>query len=192
MLRVDWIQFVKGDRLAFRRMYETYVDDLFAFGMSIHPDKEIVLDCIHDIFVNIYGNPKIAHDVNSKFYLFSALRRSILKALKQRGFRTDIDDHILDDKQGALLTKSIEEEIITAETLLQIKHLVLESLEKLPKRQREIIHLRYYMDFSYEEISEIMDVNVGTCRTLSYRAMRLLKQYLPSLGQLGIYFFLLK
>lgn len=191
MLRADWIKFVKGDRLAFRRMYDAYVDDLFAFGMSIYPDREIILDCIHDLFVNIYGNSRIAKDVNIKYYLFAALRRSILKRKEQSNRWADIDE-LFEEKQSDIAIKSIEDEIILAEISDNNTHLILQSLEKLPKRQREIIHLRYYMNFSYEEISKIMDVNVATCRTLSYRAIKLLQQHLPTLGQLGVYFFILK
>lgn len=191
MLRADWIKFVKGDRLAFRKMYDAYVDDLFAFGMSIYPDRELILDCIHDLFVNIYGNSRIAKDVNIKYYLFAALRRSILKRKNQSDRWADIDE-LYDEKLADLAIKSIEEEIILAEISDKNTQLILKSLEKLPKRQREIIHLRYYMNFSYEEISKIMDVNVATCRTLSYRAIKLLKQHLPTLGQLGLYFFILK
>lgn len=192
MLRAEWILFIKGDRLAFKKIYDTYADDLFSFGMSIYPDKEMILDCIHDLFVNMYGNLRIARDVNVKHYLFVSLRRSILRKKKKNDVWTDIGEYIPEDAQEHFVLKSVEEEIILAEISKNNSHLILKTLEKLPKRQREIIHLRYYMNFSYEEISQIMDVNVATCRTLSYRAISLLRKHLSPLAQLGFYLFFLK
>lgn len=192
MFKSEWIQFVKGDRSAFHKVYEAHIDDLFSFGMSICNNRSMVLDCIHDLFVDLFDNPRIAQEVNVKFYLFSALRRRILKVKKHNVLWTDFDAHRLDVENSLVLTGSTEDEIIQSETAESIRKTLLNSLDKLPARQREIVHLRYYMGFSYEEISQIMNVNVGTCRTLSYRAVKLLKHHLPTVGQLIFYLLLIK
>ncbi|WP_231561541.1 RNA polymerase sigma factor [Sphingobacterium sp. T2] len=68
----SWQKFIDGDIESFQKIYTTYVDDLFDYGMNICGDKELVLDCIHDLFVRLFDNKRIAKKVNIKFYLFAS------------------------------------------------------------------------------------------------------------------------
>lgn len=181
---MSWIDFIRGDEKAFEAIYNEYIDDLFAFGIKYHSDKDTVLDCIHDLFVNLFNNPKIANEVQVKFYLFSSLRRRLLK--------TKIENNRFEDTQLSeelLWTSSPELEWIKKENEIVNAKRVKQQIEKLPKRQREVLFLKYYMDFSYDEISSIMDVSVESCRTLSYRAIKQLKTDLHPLGILFVLMF---
>ncbi len=170
---MSWLNFVRGDEKAFEALYNEYVDDLFSYGIKYHLDKDAVLDCIHDLFVNIFNNPKIAKEVEIKFYLYSSLRRRLNKIKNERD-RYQIN--ILPEE--LLSISSPELDLIKKESeklnLIRIN----KQIERLPKRQREVLFLRYYMDFSYEEIASIMEVSIESCRTLSYRAIKQLKNQL--------------
>ena len=48
-------------------------------------------------------------------------------------------------------------------------------LEKLTKKQKTGIFLRFNQEKSYEEISEIMGISIPTARTLIYRALKVLR-----------------
>lgn len=37
-----------------------------------------------------------------------------------------------------------------------------EAVRQLPQRQRDALFLRYYLDFDYRAIAEVLDVEVGT------------------------------
>ena len=50
------------------------------------------------------------------------------------------------------------------------------SLQKLPKRQQEAINLRYYHDFSNEEVAQIMGVNYQSACKFIYTGLRFLKE----------------
>lgn len=52
----SWQKFIDGDIESFQKIYTTYVDDLFDYGMNICGDKELVLDCIHDLFVRLFDS----------------------------------------------------------------------------------------------------------------------------------------
>jgi RNA polymerase sigma factor (sigma-70 family) len=54
-----------------------------------------------------------------------------------------------------------------------------EALLKLPVRQQEVIQLRYYHDFSTEEIGRMMNINQQSVRNLQNRAMQQLRSELP-------------
>ncbi|WP_160069787.1 RNA polymerase sigma factor [Sphingobacterium bovisgrunnientis] len=173
---MTWTEFLQGDAKAFEIVYNEYIDDLYTFGVKFHSDKEVVLDCIHDLFVSLYNNPRIAQQVEVRFYLFSSLRRRLLKIKKE--FSKFSDEDIQDN---LVQIASPEFEWIEQESQEINTQRLKKYLEKLPKRQCEVLFLKYYMDFSYEEISSMMNVSVESCRTLSYRAIRQLKVNFSSL-----------
>lgn len=172
---MSWLNFIRGDEKAFAALYSEYIDDLYAFGIKYHADKETVLDCIHDLFVNIFNNPKIAQEVEVKFYLFSSLRRRLFKAKKEKDrYESSL---LLED---LLSISSQELELIKQESEAINIQRINKQIESLPKRQREVLFLKYYMDFSYDQIASIMQVSVESCRTLSYRAINRLKNELST------------
>jgi RNA polymerase sigma-70 factor (ECF subfamily) len=57
-----------------------------------------------------------------------------------------------------------------------------EAIESLPKRYREVIILRHKEEKSYEEISDILKIPVGTVKARIFRGRVLLKKKLKNLG----------
>lgn len=60
----------------------------------------------------------------------------------------------------------------------EISEAVNEALRHLPEHQRETFVLRRFQDLSYEEISEVLEVPVGTIKSRIVRAERALRPYL--------------
>ena len=79
MIRAKWIRFINGSSIAFKELYDLYIDELFSYGISIHGNKDLVMDCIHDLFIDLFDNPRMAQDVNVKYYLLASLKRRIIK-----------------------------------------------------------------------------------------------------------------
>jgi len=59
-----------------------------------------------------------------------------------------------------------EEILITNENNQEIEHV----LKKLKPQYRELLLLKYQFDLKYEEISELLDMKLGTIKTSLYRA----------------------
>ncbi|CEG21406.1 ECF RNA polymerase sigma factor SigW [Planococcus massiliensis] len=49
-------------------------------------------------------------------------------------------------------------------------------LDQLPPLQKQLLLMKYEMDLSYAEISEMLDLNVGTLKTYLFRARRAFKE----------------
>src|SRR5690606_28954576 len=73
------------------------------------------------------------------------------------------------------LTASHEDLLIVEEEVNLQKKALEEKLSSLTNRQREGIYLRFFQELSYEEIAEILKMEVGGVYKLIYRAMDRLK-----------------
>jgi len=180
-LKGFWKLFVNGDKDAFQRIYEAHADNLYAYGIKLGGEHDQVLDSIHDLFVHIYGNRKIAEEVNIRVYLMASLRRRIFKVTKATA-------EVAIKEEDVGVEESAETDLIAKETEQIICDRLKYGINRLPKRQREILHLRYTLDLSYPEVAKVMNINIETCRKLSYRAIKLLKADLHTLSSFVIVF----
>lgn len=79
-----WKRFLEGDSSAYTQIYNRTVQDLFRFGLLYTSDKELIKDCIHDVFVKIHVNrAKLAPTDNIAAYLTVALKNTLFNALKK-------------------------------------------------------------------------------------------------------------
>src|SRR6185503_17562270 len=68
--------------------------------------------------------------------------------------------------------------LIHREEEQQQKKKFIEAINQLPARQKEIIYLKIYQQLSYDEISEVMNINYQVARNLMTQALRSLKKLL--------------
>lgn len=166
-----WHSFKNGDRAAFETIYKQQVRGLLNYGYKVTSDRSLIEDSIQDLFVDLWQNRhNISETTSIKFYLFKALRYKI-----GRNYKTieKVDFQNINHLQELVLPH--ENFLMSTEVHSdQMKHLK-ELIEKLPKRQQEAINLRYFHNFSNEEIAHIMGVNYQSACKFIYTALRKLK-----------------
>ncbi len=170
-----WQAFKKGDRDAFAKIYNLFIEDLLSYGYRVTNDRQLIRDSIQDLFLHLWHTRENLTDTDSiRFYLYVSLRNRILRNIEKHN-HTSIDTQDLFENIIGVL--SVEDELITteqySEQIIQLKR----AIQQLPKRQQEIIQLRYYHDFSFEEIAEMMEINNQSVRNLLHRAITELRQY---------------
>ena len=154
------------DLLAF--MYRTYADKLYAYGQSFHSDAGLIEDAIHDVFIDIYTNEKRLNNIsNLHQYLVAAFRHRILFLLRNNKRYVEI----VNDLSDSFVEKNSQELWIEQEEENDKKKLVNRLLSNLTRHQREAIHLRFIEGLSYDEISEIMQINYQSVKMLIHRSV---------------------
>jgi RNA polymerase sigma-70 factor (ECF subfamily) len=63
-----------------------------------------------------------------------------------------------------------EESVIKKQKIILMREVV----EKLKPRYRELVELRYFKEYSYEEIAEQLDLPIGTVKAQLFRAREFL------------------
>ncbi len=170
-----WQAFKRGERSAFETLLQQYYPMLLNYGVRFYRDKEFVKDSVHDLLVEIWNRREHLSDVVSvKSYLLQALRKNIIRESgRLKWFREadEISEKLNFDVEFNIETHFISREIET-ETLQKLQM----ELDKLTKRQREAIFLRFTQDLPYEEIASIMAINYRSVINLIHEAIKSIRQ----------------
>ena len=148
-----------------------FSESLFQYGFKMTSDAEIIRDTIQELFIDLWRTRKNKRKVEYvKTYLLKALRFKILKALKSNQQIVELDDTSMPPQV------SRETEIILAEFYQSEIYNLRKIIANLPRRQREIIHLRFYQSFDNQQIATILDVNKQSVANLLIRALASLRK----------------
>lgn len=171
-----WNDFIKGNEDAYRVIYNNHVRPLFKYGCNFTHDEALIKDCIHDVFVDLSKyRSGLGKTDNIKLYLFKSLKRQIIRSLDRGGIFGTIDP----EKLAFHYSVSYEDEIVDNESE-QLKYQQLdEALSTLSPRQKEAIYLKFVSDLSYEELSNVMQLNYQSARNLVFRGLEKLRESYP-------------
>ncbi len=170
-----WNKIRQGDVVAFKFLYEKYVDDLILYGQKLCADHPLIQDSIQQLFLYLWENrSRFLPPQNTKAYLIRSLRNNLLRSMKkERLFMdTDIERH----------WKEVDDVNANHEDEKQ-KHRLLKAIEQLPPREKEILHLRYYQNIRNQEISEIMGIGYQSVSNLLQRAVKRMGALISEEGQ---------
>jgi RNA polymerase sigma-70 factor (ECF subfamily) len=171
-----WDNLKKGDEKALGELYNLHIDSLFSYGIQHSQDRGYIMDCIHDLFIDLHKYRKnIPTMDNGKYYLFKCLKRKINKKYQNKTIFLTYDSDYLIANSIKNYSKSHEDDMITMEREQEKKEKLSMALDTLSKKQRKGLFLRYIKEKSYVEISGIMDVSIQTARTIVYRALKTLR-----------------
>ncbi len=170
-----WQAFKKGDRQAFGAMLELYYPLLLNYGVRFQKDREFVKDCLHDLILELWSRRENLDDVRLiKVYLLKSLRRKLLRESQRlKWFReaNEVSEDYAFEVQFAIESYMISNEV-KHEDLMKLRV----NLDKLTKRQREAIYLRFDQEMEYEDIAGIMSINYHSAVNLVYEALKFLRK----------------
>ena len=82
--------FQAGNMAAFSQLYDLHINILFNYGLKLTIDKELLKDCIHDIFVKLYTKKDELGTIdNLKSYLVISLKNKLCDELRKRMYMSD-------------------------------------------------------------------------------------------------------
>ncbi|GEO03729.1 DNA-directed RNA polymerase sigma-70 factor [Adhaeribacter aerolatus] len=171
-----WAAFREGEEQAYEYIYKKFAPVLLNYGQHLIQDRQLVEDCMHDLFVQLYEHKATLGNTDSiKFYLFRSLRRKIAEAVAhQKKFGKDLD---LEQGKGFEVVSSPENQMIDEISVLLRDNTLQDAINQLPKRQREALYLLYFNQLSYKEISAIMTLEVRTVYNQVHNALENLKKH---------------
>ncbi|MGV8094552.1 MAG: RNA polymerase sigma factor [Mangrovibacterium sp.] len=174
--KLVWDNFKAGDRVSFEIIYNEFADVLFAYGSRITSDKELLKDCIQDVFIDIYKyGSELRKPESLEFYLFRTLKRNIIRKLKEAR-RTQFTDENITLFE---LKFDLEDEIIRDEDNERLS-LLQKLLQSLDHSQRELLFLKFNSGLTYPEIGKLLNLKPDTVKKQVYRLLNYLRTEIGS------------
>jgi len=170
-----WEDFRNGNEKAFSEIFNGHVQMLFRYGVKFIQDEEMVKDSIQELFIKLYNNRlNLGTTDNIRLYLFRALKNKLIDALYSRKDTVSLSSTLLPFEIANPEEADKEDDW---EQIVQ-KSRLKKGLLALTARQREAIYLRYTMDMSLEEISNLLEMNYQSARNLIHRSVEKLRKEL--------------
>lgn len=150
----------QGSRTAFEVLYKRYNQLVYKIAFSILKNKENSEDVMQNVFTKIYELPEIKLPDNKEAsWLYTVTKNETITKLRK--LKEDIDiDSIYNVSKDC---KDIEN-IIDNDKYNKI-------IDKLDKKEQEIVSLKILGQLSFKEISKLMDIPIGTVQWHYYKAL---------------------
>lgn len=167
-------------------LYNNLYKSLYAFGCSVYTDPQLVKDCMHEMFCELWDRRVTLPIVeNPLSYLFTYLKRKILKETGR--LVNQIDFH--EQTEMNSYEKSYEELLINLEqdeaTKVRLQHF----LGNLSPAQQTAIRLKFFEGLTYEQIAERLSWQPRTAYNKVYEALKILRQSFKTLLVLAGFLF---
>lgn len=171
--RLLWTRFLKGDNQVLSLIYLQHSNSLFDYGCRFTIDKDLVKDCIQEVFCSLMRNRNnLSETDNIRLYLLKSLKRKIISELKKQNNQARIltdQDYPFDLRWSENMDDHLHE--LDEEK----KQLLSDAMQSLTERQKEAIYLRFNRGLEYEEISFLLNLNYQSSRALIHRAIEKLR-----------------
>ena len=155
----------QGDRHAFRIIYQQFCDYVYGLAARILGQEQDAEEVTQDVFVQVYLRLKnFRFEASLKTWIYRITVNTAYNYYKKnkRRYKRIADyrreaEHVVSAGQGIEACEDYQE-------------LIGRLLSALPQEQRTCIILRSIENLSYEEISEVLNVNINTVRSRVMRA----------------------
>ena len=156
------------ERVEIRQLYRDYYEPLVLWADTIVKDMSLAEDVVQEFFIRLWEKRLYEHLKQEylKSYLYTSVRNLALRKLQNKKKIENLPDI-------ALVERVWEEVDHTHDELIKR---VMDEIQKLPPRSREILECVHLKNMKYAEVAEEMGVSVSTVKTLLVRCVKSLRQ----------------
>jgi RNA polymerase sigma factor (sigma-70 family) len=169
-----WARLRAGDRDALLSLYNYYYVGLINYGLHLTGDRELTNDCITQILLRLWDKRQQLPPVeNPRAYLHTCLRHELFAEKKAERTRSAGSRSLERIADGSV--PSYEEYIIQLQTNKAIADRLRKALNRLSRREKELLQLRFFEDLDYDEIASRCGITKRTAYNIIHSALKTLK-----------------
>lgn len=182
----------QGDKLALKEIYEAYMPYIYSVIFNVLRNKEDAEDVASDFFIKLWSNSEKYKKGNGHKGFLATMARNMsidfLRKHKREVLVSDFEAGYSEEDNGGRQEQArssgnmldapdssgnqsspVEDEVISNMALK-------DALDKLKPRQREVINMKIMGDMTFKEISEALEVPMGTVTWLYREAIETLRR----------------
>jgi RNA polymerase sigma-70 factor (ECF subfamily) len=175
----------KGDQQAFAELVERYKNSVFAICLRMVGNAQEAEDLSQEAFIRAFNHiDQYDHERKFSTWLFRIATNLSIDFLRRRKSNISLDA-VVPGTEGLSLNAMLPDQTAQPEELVvrkETEEMVQNEIKKLPEKYRSAVVLKYIEDLSLKEISEIMDIPVGTVKTRIHRGREMLRKMMMAGG----------
>jgi RNA polymerase sigma-70 factor (ECF subfamily) len=168
----------RGDQKAYGELMGRYRDAIYFMLLKMVNNQSDAEDLTIEAFGKAFKNinqytPNFAFST----WLFKIATNNCIDFIRKKRGNTVSLDQSVDEEENLLPSASIQSDSMDPEeNMINQQKVILmrEVVSKLKPRYRRLVELRYFNEFSYDEISKELDLPIGTVKAQLFRARELL------------------
>jgi len=172
---------LEGDEAAFEWLLTRYKRGIYNLIYQMIKDHEETRDLVQETFIKAFNSLSSYNRTYSfSTWLYKIAYNHCIDAIRKKKLKTLPLDRPIKLKEGEVQpqipdeSSSPEKSLIYKESREQIRAII----DSLPPGYREVIVLRHREERSYEEISQILHIPLGTVKARIFRAREMMKKKL--------------
>jgi RNA polymerase sigma-70 factor, ECF subfamily len=156
----------KGDREAFRMLFETYKNRVWSIALHFSRDEAMARDITQQVFLKLFTCiSQFRHDAAFETWLYRLVVNACLDERRSRSrfislYRTGDDADKGDDEIGEIRMADRAQE--DWQMRLELSDVVQAAVRELRPKLRIAILLKYFEGLSYEEMARVLGCSPGT------------------------------
>ena len=173
-----------GDQKAYAELMGRYRDSVYFMLLKMVNNKDDADDLTIEAFGKAFKRLS-QYTPNYAFstWLFKIASNNCIDFIRRKKMTTFSIDRTFENDEGGEMSMDIKAEGLNPEENMvkkqKVKHMR-DVVEKLKPRYRILVELRYFDELSYEEISEKLDLPLGTVKAQLFRAREFLANILKN------------
>ena len=171
-------RFRDGDRVAFDAIVATYQERLIQFFYRLSWDMARAEDLTQNLFMKLLrGARGYRSEGKLATYLFRVATNLWIdhyRASRPHARVYSLDQAILDGYEPSSSVRGPEEQVLESEDKARMRA----GLERLSEPHRLVFELAVYQELPYAEVSDVLDIPVGTVKSRMHNAVRALRDLL--------------
>lgn len=165
-----------GNTAAMDLLYDRYNRPVYSFAYRMLGQRELAEELLQEVFLRAWRRASRFSDARGSLisWLLSITHNMAIDELRKQQRRprkaeSEEPDALMGSLQDA--AEPVEDQAIQTDRRMQ----VLAALAELPDNQREVLELGYFSGLTQREISEKLDIPLGTIKTRMRLALRKLQ-----------------
>lgn len=174
-------QVKKGDQNAFGEIVEIYKNKVYQICFRMLGNRHESEDVAQETFIRAYVNiDTFKTELKFSTWLFRIATNLCIDRIRKKKPDFYLDAEV-SGTEGLTLYSQIPSDVESPDVeveSLELQETIQKEILKLPEKYRSVIVLKYIEELSLNEISEILDLPLGTVKTRIHRGREALRQQL--------------
>ena len=182
----EWVEAAKnGDQKAYDYLLNKYRKSVYYMLLKMVNNADDAEDLTQEAFAKAFSSlkkfdPKYAFST----WLFRIATNNCIDFIRKKRVQTVSINNPYMNSDGDRISFDIKDPNLNPNEVMlkkQRKQYLLKAIDRLPEKYKRLVELRYFKEFSYEEVAKELDLPLGTVKAQLFRARELLNQELSGI-----------